>query len=615
MTNPIATSEAKSDERDERDQPDQPDQPGQTNRALEGATVTKLALPTWREPGRILRGARVLAGNRVLAWLVFGTIASVVLASVEVGVAVVLQLLLKNLGLLSTNVDTMPLLKRLAPSNLELGGLLLVIAVVRAIGQYVSSQSGSVAQEAITARLRRFAVYEMLLSPKRASVNAANIQAHVGDISLKASHFAYYFAGLLAAGIQAGALVVIMFFAAPREACIALLGLGVVGVAVLKVSRRAQAIVEKVPDELRILTRGIERVARNSTLVRVLRTEDEEHGRLARAIDRYEAHSVSAARLSSGSVAMTPFFGVILIMVVLGTSQSVLHTPPLLLVSFLYLFMRFVQSLSVAVSMFSMCNQVSPQFRESLAYALAIEPHEIELAVKVRPERAPPKVEARREDGTAPEIKIAGLRFRYPRADADVLKGLSLDIPRGAQIGIVGPSGCGKSTLLSVLLGVLTPTEGTVTIGGLAPMDYFAREDVRVGYVGAESFLVAGAVRDNLTYGARIHATEDALWEALGKASLEHVVRELPGGLDYPIGEDGSGLSAGQKQRLCLARAMLTDPHVLVLDEASANLDEGTEIEIAQTLAQLVGRTTVVIVSHRRGILANTTHVLDLSVV
>ena len=542
-----------------------------------------------------------------------GMLASLVLAAVEVGVAVVLQLLLKSLGLLSMSVDTMPILNRLDPSNVQLGLLLLLIAVVRAVGQYVSAQSGAVAQESITARLRRFAIYEMLLSPKKGSVNAAHVQAHVGDISIKASHFAYFFAALLTAGIQAVTLVVIMFLAAPREACIALVGLGVVGVAVLKVSRRAQAIVEKVPDELRILTSGIERIARNSTLVRVLRTEEEEHGRLAQAIDRYEGYSVHAARLSSGSVAMTPFFGVVLILVVLGTSQTVLHTPPLLLVSFLYLFMRFVQSLSGAVAMFSMCNQVSPQFRESLVYALSLDPGQIERAVEVRPLHELPHENRPRDAVSAPELVLSGVTFRYPGTDHDVLSDISLHIPSGSQVGIVGPSGCGKSTLLGILLGVLEPTIGNVTLGGRSPHDFFSSEDVRVGYVGAESFLVAGSVRNNLTYGARIRATDEDLWGALAKASLDQVVRELPGSLDYPIGEDGSGLSAGQKQRLCLARAVLTDPHVLVLDEASANLDEGTELEIAGSLARLVGRTTVVIVSHRRGILGNTTHVLDLS--
>jgi len=569
------------------------------------------AVPPWPPLRELVATARVLAGKRAVAWLGLGNLASLALAAVEIVIAGVLQLLLRSLGLVTVAGSGSSFLATLAPSTLTLAGLLFAVGLARLLCQYTSSQAGMVVQEAIVARLRRFAIYEMLLGPKRGPVDAAEVQARVGDTSLKASHFAYSFVGAAVQGIQAGALLLIMFLAAPREACVALAGLGAVGILVTKVGRAAQRIVEKVPEQLLVLTAGIERVARNSTLVRVLRTEREEHARLALAIDRYEGYHVHAASLNSWAASLTPFLGLGLILAVLGLSQNVLHTPPLLLISFLYLFMRFVQSLGMMVGLVGAANQVSPQFRASLAYVAAMKPAEIAAAVSASPTPPALTAKAARAAGSAPAIRVAGVGFRYPKADRDVLSGISLEIEGGSQVGIVGPSGCGKSTLLGILLGVLTPSRGEVTFGGTAPGEYFAREDVRVGYVGAESFLIAGSVRDNLTYGARVKTTDADLFAALAKARLDEVVKKLPGGLDYALEEDGSGLSAGQKQRLCLARALLTDPHVLVLDEASANLDEATEIEIAGSLADLVGKTTVVIVSHRKGILAHTTHQLE----
>jgi ATP-binding cassette subfamily B protein len=120
-------------------------------------------------------------------------------------------------------------------------------------------------------------------------------------------------------------------------------------------------------------------------------------------------------------------------------------------------------------------------------------------------------------------------------------------------------------------------------------------------------------VRDNLRYGLQ-HDVEDAsLWEALDRAQLRRVVERLPGGLDYAISEDGSGLSAGQKQRLCLARALLTKPLVLVLDEVSANLDVETERALAESLRDVRGTSTTIVVSHRKEFIKYADETLDLT--
>jgi ATP-binding cassette subfamily B protein len=124
---------------------------------------------------------------------------------------------------------------------------------------------------------------------------------------------------------------------------------------------------------------------------------------------------------------------------------------------------------------------------------------------------------------------------------------------------------------------------------------------------------VAGTIRENLMYGVIGSRTDDACWEALSQARLRDVVSGLPRGLAHVLPEDGSGLSAGQKQRLCLARALLAQPDVLILDEVSANLDDVTEREIADSLGGLRGRCTMIVVSHRKGILRHADRIVDLS--
>jgi ABC-type bacteriocin/lantibiotic exporter with double-glycine peptidase domain len=134
-----------------------------------------------------------------------------------------------------------------------------------------------------------------------------------------------------------------------------------------------------------------------------------------------------------------------------------------------------------------------------------------------------------------------------------------------------------------------------------------------VGYVGADPFLIAGSVRDNICYGVGRPVNEAEIDLALDRARVRTVVDALPGRLEYLIAEDASGLSAGQKQRLCLARAVLNRPHVLVLDEVCANLDVATEAEITESLRELRGRCTTIIVSHRSAILKYADFVLELS--
>jgi ABC-type multidrug transport system fused ATPase/permease subunit len=169
----------------------------------------------------------------------------------------------------------------------------------------------------------------------------------------------------------------------------------------------------------------------------------------------------------------------------------------------------------------------------------------------------------------------------------------------GQMTALVGASGSGKSTLVDILLGLLEPGSGRVLVDGANLWD--VRDEWRqvVGYVPQSSYLMPTSVRTNVALGVDADKIDDeAVWAALTRASLREVVEALPGQLDFGLGEAGSGVSGGQRQRLGIARALYHRPEVLILDEATSSLDVETEAEITHTLSKLIGLTKIV-VAHR----------------
>lgn len=198
------------------------------------------------------------------------------------------------------------------------------------------------------------------------------------------------------------------------------------------------------------------------------------------------------------------------------------------------------------------------------------------------------------------EIRIERLSYTYPGAEAPALRDIEIAIRRGETIGIAGPTGSGKSTLVDVLLGLLEPTAGRVTVDGRD-----VRSDLRawqraIGYVPQSPFLLDDTLRRNVAFGIGDEAIdEEAVIEAASLAQLDEVYQGRPEGLDLEVGERGVRLSGGQRQRIAIARALYGRPSVLVLDEATSALDNTTEKLVSQAIHGLGGTRTLVIVAHR----------------
>lgn len=197
-------------------------------------------------------------------------------------------------------------------------------------------------------------------------------------------------------------------------------------------------------------------------------------------------------------------------------------------------------------------------------------------------------------------IRLENVAFRYAESEATVLRGVNLSIEKNQSVAFIGSSGAGKTTLIDIILGLLEPTGGRVLVDGADIKTNLAAWQRKIGYIPQPVYLSDDTIARNVAFGVENAAIDEAqVWKSLRAAQLEDFAANLPNRLETMVGENGVSLSGGQRQRIGIARALYHNPEVLVLDEATAALDNETESEVTKAIEALGGTKTIIAIAHR----------------
>ena len=342
---------------------------------------------------------------------------------------------------------------------------------------------------------------------------------------------------------------------------------------------------------------GITGAKTSKTLV----IEEQNHRQFRELTEEMRASSVRAARLSAVYIPLVLFVSSAATAVVLARGGFLVGRD-LLLLGTLSAFTSY------AVGIFEPIQQFARNLADFISMQASMERvagllHEVPQVVDA------PQVVEKYGDTFHPkrenwetirgEITFEDVSFRYPDGDEDVLSHFSLHIPAGATVAIVGETGAGKSTLVNLACRFFEPTEGRILIDGV---DYRERSQLwlhsSIGYVLQSPHLFSGTVMENIRYG-RLEASEQEVRRAAEAVSADTVVNKLEQGYDSPVGEGGDRLSTGEKQQISFARAVLADPRIFVLDEATSSIDTETEQLIQNAIARLLEGRTSFLIAHR----------------
>jgi subfamily B ATP-binding cassette protein MsbA len=370
---------------------------------------------------------------------------------------------------------------------------------------------------------------------------------------------------------------------------LAIVPLAVVGMLLL--GRSVRRISKQVQDSLADVSSMADESLSGVRIVKSFAREPYEIARYSAGVERLLGHAIERVRLRSIVGPLIGFLGFASIAIVLwfGSREVIAgRLTPGQLVSFLLYTMMIASPLASFVSLYAQTQQAMGASER--VFDLLDTPPEMQDAPDALP--IPPIVG---------EVRFEGISFDYRDASAEreVLSGIDILARPGEVVALVGPSGAGKTTLVNLIPRFYDPTTGRLLIDGhdIRTVTMSSLRE-QIGIVPQETALFSGTVRDNIAYG-RLEASQEEIEEAARAANAHDFVQAFPAGYDTVVGERGVKLSGGQRQRIAIARALLKNPRILILDEATSSLDSESELAVQEALMRLMRDRTTFVIAHR----------------
>lgn len=523
-------------------------------------------------------------GARVFNAFLISVLIGIIWFLVDTSFIFVLQSFLLSIGLLKPEQTMLP---TWLPNTPDVSVLLLIVfGIARAVAFMLKNYYANTTQFAFTHLMRtRLLSYGL----RHASdISSKDLLSAFTEVTTQ-SGLVIFFSSLLANTLASAALFFFVGFRmAPTEMIIGIVCLAIFLLPIRFVTSKINLYGQGLLIEWTQVTDSLLKGLKNFFYLTLFHRVENEIQSGERSLERYERYIIKHTLVCGVAASLPLLLGVLILSFITYLSITYIKTEPIKLVSFFYIFIRLSQAASEANATFSQIRLNLPGFRNLMAW------HE-KLKFSDRQSKLPVSTFAKEPI----QIELKNVAFQFEDR-TKIIENFQMTVKQGQVLVIQGPSGSGKSTLLSLTLGILKPTKGEVLINGISSHDWQFNFENVLGYVGPEPYLISGTIFENLVFGLDTEdlPNESRIWEALKLMELDLIIDSMPCKLNEKL-LDQAQLSTGQRQRLSFARALLRQPRLLILDEATANLDEETEYRIIERLTTMIPQMTTIIVSHK----------------